>query len=318
MLDSLCRHLGRETHRVSMLLHAPEALRELEHVIGCNDEPVRGFDIVVDHRLKGAARDLGVEVLMGGLGSDELFAGKLVHLVFHVQSLLRSRRFLEAARFVGAIVRNRTLRPRFRLAAQKRYFPRLDRAAIELRGPVLRAHPCRYELGLGSRSCHERLLLELTSLSLPALLHYDDRTTSASGLESRYALLDPPLVELVAPMAPAWKLRTGHSKWLLRKAMEPELPPEICWRKLLQPVGDAHGSWLKRDLHAQVEALLAGELASVELGLLDRDGLRRHYAAFCRQAPGAGAISARDVFSWLAIEIWCRRFAAHLRPEPSA
>jgi asparagine synthase (glutamine-hydrolysing) len=136
----------------------------------------------------------------------------------------------------------------------------------------------------------------------------------AFGIENRFAFLDPPLVELVAPMAPGWKLRGGFTKWLLRKAVDPWLPREICWQKSSQSTGrDEYGDWLKRDLHPQIAQLCGGDLAAVELGLLDGDAVRRHYAAFCAQPSGVGAISANDVFSWIAIELWARRFAAHLR-----
>ena len=314
-LDALCRHLDRKAHRFSMHISTERALGDLETVIGCHDEPVRSFAIVATYRLKQAAQQLGVSVLMGGAGSDELFAGRLLHMVFYVQSLLRSHRLFEAARVVAGIARRRTIRPRFRVAVQKRYFPSLDRTRIDVAGPALAARRRRYDLGLGPGSCHERLLEELTRFSLPSLLHYDDRTSMAFGLENRYALLEPSLVDLVAPMAPQWKLRDGFPKWLLRKAIDAHLPREICWQKVAQPGRDAYGDWFKSDLRPHIQGLIDGDLASVELGLLDRDAVRRHYAAFCQQPSNAGAISAHDVFNWLAIELWARRFEPHLRGE---
>jgi asparagine synthase (glutamine-hydrolysing) len=314
MLDVLCRHLGRQTHRFAANLAAEHALSDLETVIRFHDEPVRSFAIVAGYRIKREASRLGVRTLMGGFGSDEIFAGRPLHLVFYVQSLLRSRRLLEAVRAAAQIARRGSLRPRFQVAVQKRYFPWLERARIDVRGPALAGHRRRHDLGLGPRSCHERLLEEITRFSLPALLHYDDRISMAFGLQSRYAFLEPSLVELVAPMPPGWKLRAGFAKWLLRKAMESQLPREICWQRAVRLTGAPPGDWLKHELRPQIQALLDGELAAVELGLLDRDALRRHYTAFCQQQDGAGAISGSDVFSWLAIEIWARAFESHLKP----
>jgi asparagine synthase (glutamine-hydrolysing) len=314
MIVALSRHLDRETHRFPIRIATPDALRELEVVIGASDEPVGNFDVVVDYRLKEAARALGVSVLMGGYGSDELFAGKVMHMVFYVQWLLRSGRVFEAARVAMAIARRRTIRPRFRIAYQKRYFRSLDRKRIDVGGRALAAHRGRGDLGLGARIFHERLIEEITRFSLPSLLRHEDRMSMAFGIENRYAFLHPPLVELVAPMAPEWKLRDGFTKWLLRKAVERLLPREICWQKASQSSGrDEYGDWLKRDLHPQIAKLIGGDLAAVEFGLLDRDAVRRHYAAFCAQPSGVGAISAHDVFSWIAIELWARRFAPHLR-----
>ena len=228
---------------------------------------------------------------------------------------MREGRWLAAARAAAEIARHRTIRPRFRIAFQKRYFPALDRTRIDVAGRALASRPPRVELGLGRAGAHARLLAEITRLSLPAVLHYDDRTSSAFGLESRHARLDAPLVELVAPMAPGEKLRGGYPKWLLRKAVEPLLPREVAWQKVRQSGGrDEYGDWLKRDLRPYIEKLIAGGLASAELGLLDRGAVRRHYAAYCAQPSGVGAISPHDVFAWLAIETWARRFESHLAP----
>jgi asparagine synthase (glutamine-hydrolysing) len=313
LLDVLERHLGRKLHRVAVALPAERALAELATVIGFHDEPVRSFSIVAGYRLKQEASRLGLRVLMGGFGSDELFAGRPLYLVFYVQSLLRSRRLLEAARVAAQIARRRSLRPRFRIAVQKRYFPSLERTRIDVRGAALAAHPRRHDLGLGPRSCHQRLLEEITRFSLPSLLHYDDRISMAFGLQSRYPFLEPSLVDLVAPMPPEWKLRDGFAKWLLRKAMESQLPREICWQKAVRLQRDESGNWFRRDLRPQIQALLDGELASAELGLVDPDAVRRHYAAFCEQPARAGAISDHDVFGWLAIEIWARAFEPFLK-----
>ena len=58
---------------------------------------------------------------------------------------------------------------------------------------------------------------------------------------------------------------------------------------------------------------LKGELASVELGLLDGDVLRKRYQAFCAQRPDKGAISSQDIFNPIAIELWARSFEGSLR-----
>ena len=72
---------------------------------------------------------------------------------------------------------------------------------------------------------------DLCRLSLPALLHYEDRMSMALSREIRLPFLDYRVVSLLLPLAPQWKLRDGWSKWVFRKAMEPDLPPEITWRK---------------------------------------------------------------------------------------
>jgi asparagine synthase (glutamine-hydrolysing) len=313
LLDAMCAHLRRSAQRIPLGIDAQAALPELAAVIQRNDEPVRSFVTVTEHRLKQAARGLGLEAVVSGLGADEVFAGNLVHMVLWVQSLLRSGRWLRALRAISGIAWHGTIRPRWRRRVQKRYFRCLDGERQSVRGPALAAVEWRCDLGLGPRTAHARLLADLTQLALPALLHGDDRSSRAFGLQTRLPYLDYRLVRLVAPMAPELKLRQGFTKWLLRRAMAERLPAAVAWRKVKQGGPDAYGEWLKKDLHGPIVALLGGELASAALGLVDADAVRARYRAYCAQRPDAGLISAQDVFNPLAIELWARGHGSRLR-----
>ncbi len=57
-----------------------------------------------------------------------------------------------------------------------------------------------------------------------------DRASMAHALEVREPLMDHPLVEWLSGLSPALKLRNGEGKYLLKKALEPYLPPEILYR----------------------------------------------------------------------------------------
>jgi asparagine synthase (glutamine-hydrolysing) len=57
-----------------------------------------------------------------------------------------------------------------------------------------------------------------------------DRASMAHSLEVREPLMDHPLVEWMSSLPPDFKLRDGEGKVLLKKALEPYLPPEILYR----------------------------------------------------------------------------------------
>lgn len=62
-----------------------------------------------------------------------------------------------------------------------------------------------------------------------------DRMTMAHGIEGRVPFLDLELIRVAQSISPEWKLRRDASgrlveKWVLRKACEDLLPPEIIWR----------------------------------------------------------------------------------------
>jgi asparagine synthase (glutamine-hydrolysing) len=57
-----------------------------------------------------------------------------------------------------------------------------------------------------------------------------DRASMAHSLEVREPLMDHPLVEWLSSLPPDFKLLNGQGKVLLKKALEPYLPPEILYR----------------------------------------------------------------------------------------
>lgn len=74
-----------------------------------------------------------------------------------------------------------------------------------------------------------------------------DRMTMAHGLEGRVPFLDVTLVELAFRMAPGLKWMAGQGKWVLRKAAERYLPPNIVWRKKEKfAIGTGIGPMLER------------------------------------------------------------------------
>ncbi|MDZ4737282.1 MAG: asparagine synthase B [Rhodospirillaceae bacterium] len=67
-----------------------------------------------------------------------------------------------------------------------------------------------------------------------------DRMSMAHGLEARVPFLDKAMIALGLSLPPAWKLKAESAgakrieKWILRKAFEDLLPPEIVWRDKAQ------------------------------------------------------------------------------------
>jgi asparagine synthase (glutamine-hydrolysing) len=184
---------------------------------------------------------------------------------------------------------------------------------IDIRGPVLRAEEAALDQGLGPGGVVERQVGDLYRFSVPALVHYEDRMSMACSREIRLPFLDYRLVSMIVPMAAKWKLRDGWTKWVLRKAMERHLPREIAWRKDKQGFVNPQGEWLKHELRGWIDDLLNGDLLIDQYGLVDRRRLQRRFETYCRQEADRGALSFRDVFAPLALEVWARRFEGALR-----
>jgi asparagine synthase (glutamine-hydrolysing) len=76
-----------------------------------------------------------------------------------------------------------------------------------------------------------------------------DRAAMMNSLEVRAPFLDIDLVDFVRRIPHRWKYRNGRTKYLLKKALEPLLPPEII-RRPKKGFGIPVGRWMQEDMFA--------------------------------------------------------------------
>jgi asparagine synthase (glutamine-hydrolysing) len=76
-----------------------------------------------------------------------------------------------------------------------------------------------------------RILVFDVKTHLQGLLHVEDRTSMAWGLESRVPLLDYRLLEFMASVPPVIKFKDGRLKYLFRTVVKSLVPPEISERQ---------------------------------------------------------------------------------------
>ena len=104
-----------------------------------------------------------------------------------------------------------------------------------------------------------------------------DRASMAHSLEVREPLMDHPLVEWLATLPSALKIRSGEGKYLLKKAMEPRLPRTVLYRPKMG-FAVPLASWFRGPLRQRVrDALLGPTLA--DTGYFDRKALEHMVAA---------------------------------------
>jgi asparagine synthase (glutamine-hydrolysing) len=104
----------------------------------------------------------------------------------------------------------------------------------------------------------ERTLEYFTNLYLPDdILVKADRASMRFGLETRAVFLDNDLVEFCRRLPTSWKFRNGQRKYLLRKALEGWLPPEILARRK-KGFGLPLSKWLRRTPAAPHVASIRG------------------------------------------------------------
>jgi len=82
-----------------------------------------------------------------------------------------------------------------------------------------------------------------------------DRMTMAKSMEARVPFLDHRLVELAFRMPSSYKLHSGKTKFILKKALASRLPKDIIWRNK-QTFHVPLENWLNQDLKSTVSDVL--------------------------------------------------------------
>jgi asparagine synthase (glutamine-hydrolysing) len=262
-----------------------------------------------------------VKVVLSGEGADEVFGGypwfrthKLVHPWTRLPLGLRSavarvpalrRRWPRAARILAApaemgLTRYQQTIDTVNVGFDERLLSGELRQALAEHaddGEALRL-PDGFD---GWHSFSQLQYLE-SSVRLPNFItRLLDSISMAHGLEVRVPFLDHELVELCARIPPELKMRGMQEKYILRLAMQRELPSEIVWRK-------------KRGLNAPFSQWMR-ELPGFAADLLSAEQLRgRGYfepevvAAMLEQHRRGDANHAKSLLGVLAIHLWDELF----------
>jgi len=253
-------HLGTDHHE--MIVGETEMLEALLAMARVLDEPLADASIVPTHLLSRFARR-HVKVALGGEGGDELFAGyptyigdRLARSYGRLPASLRrlARRLVEAIPPAFNNVGTEYLLKKFAAAAE---LPQAVRHQVwfgafspdrqeELLSPGALAALAASPGGPNDPLQEARAIVETLPIRHPldALLATDflmflqddlltkvDRASMATSLEVRAPFLHHPLVEYVAALPAAMKLRRFTSKHILKKAMRDRLTPEIIGRR---------------------------------------------------------------------------------------
>src|SRR5437870_5396983 len=138
---------------------------------------------------------------------------------------------------------------------------------------------------------------------LPCLnLMTTDKTSMAANLEVRVPFLNREMLELAARMPPDLKLRGLKRKYILKRAAEKLLSPEVVWRKKAG-FGAPIRSWLRGPLRPMIEDLLSEETIK-RRGLFRSSEVRR---IIDRNLSGREDYSLH-IFLLLNLELWQRQF----------
>jgi asparagine synthase (glutamine-hydrolysing) len=164
--------------------------------------------------------------------------------------------------------------------------------------------------GLGN-SYQERECKDLLELSLPQLLHFEDRLSMSQSIEVRVPFLDHRIVELAATISPNNKFRGGWSKSILRDAIAEIVPPSIRFRKDKKGFTIPEAKWMRNEFVRPYQNMLAKPMLAHEFGIIDQEKATSQYANFLK---GKSFLNARHFFRLYLFEAFLRRYEDFILP----
>lgn len=134
--------------------------------------------------------------------------------------------------------------------------------------------------------------------SIPNQLEVSDRNGMASSVEARFPFLDYDFVDWCLALPEDVLVRDGWLKWILRKAIEPDLPRSVTWRVDKVGFQAPQDIWLRGPLKEWAhERIFDGP--GHELEAFDRDAMK---AIWDRHQ--AGEELSWSLWIWINISEW--------------
>ncbi len=218
---------------------SPEFVDELRDFVWHQEQPLVSTGPYAQWCVMRCAREQAT-VLLDGQGGDELLAGYVPYQLVYLRQLFRQRRYAELRREAFAawdvlwpLIRRRLAQRRKRLPIRQLLRP----------GFLQRVTDPGY--GRSQDDLKQRLLQDLRFYSLPCLLRYEDRNSTAFSIESRVPYLDQELVSHILSLPDTAIVKDGWSRWILREALKDTLPEKIRKRRWKVGFTTPEMRWIK-------------------------------------------------------------------------
>lgn len=290
--------------------HAPEDFfAGADAYVAHMEEPFHSPNMLANQAIWRAEAEQGVRVSIGGGAGDELLAGyPSVYFQPFLASLVRSGRLVRLAREAAAYSEAPVARgSRAQLHRMRLAFGRALRESLPLRERArARAAFAARMAGLPVRELpepHRRPLSGVESLLReqmgPWKLAYWLRSGHTNHMqvpvELRAPFLDHRVVEYAMGLPVGVLIRDGWHKWVLRKAVEDLLPPQIVWRRRKTGFPFPYEQWLGESRERFFAAL-----GDSEVPWIDTAALREAWAPLARSRP-------RELWRMMSVCLWWRR-----------
>ena len=258
-VEELCRSIEITAHKV-FPSEQDSIEQRLNEVAWSMEAPFWNPAIIVHDMLMKLVGSTDTQIVLDGMGGDELFAGYDRHLSHAVRDKLHGLRIREAIGNITGIHRKHGrsfLRETTRAVLPRRLQTIIDRLRdpqsnwdSELYCNALRSPEDPHPPIEGATNLDRALKRDLLLNNTPRWLQMGDRITMANSVVSRSPLFDFRLVEFAFILDNNLKIRNGETKYILRKAKRDRLPASIVNDSRKVQFSGPGSHWLRGPLKA--------------------------------------------------------------------
>ncbi len=228
----------------------------LKKTIYAQDVPYASTSIFAQFCVFERAKDLGIKVMLDGQGADEILGGYNEYFYSFLSECLVKFQFGLFTKEVAALSKMHGI-SKFYLIARALFYtlPAFIKKLVKpaksawLNTDLFKNIDVKFPyIDYGERSSNlaKMSLAQIFHTNLPALLHYEDRNSMFSSVESRLPFLDYRLVEFLLCADKTRKIHRGQTKRILREALAKILPAIISSRKDKIGFATPEALWFKK------------------------------------------------------------------------
>lgn len=297
-IDELLRKVNAESHKVTP--DPVEFFNELHDFINTQEEPTISTGPYAQYKVMQMAHKK-VTVVLDGQGSDEMMAGYLPYYFVYLRELFDNGKYFRLFRESLSSV---DVFKRYLLAKLEKAIPPDEL----LKQDFVKRHS-RERFVVENGNLKKRLVEDIFSNSLQALLRYEDKNAMKFSIEGRVPFLDFNLLKTVFSMPNEAIIKNGWNKNILREATKDLLPALINRRRNKIGFTTPENEWFMKMKNRIYSVFSSSEFASRKY--FDQE---RVLSAFQKFIDGR---STDSMVFWriLNVEIWLRVFFDKNKPS---
>jgi asparagine synthase (glutamine-hydrolysing) len=294
--------------------NADRVMKDLEDITWYHDYPVTGSSPVAQYYVMKLAKENQVTVLLDGQGSDEILGGYAHTFYRYYADLFSQFRWGKLAKEYPSFLAKVDKGSVFSKILKTKLAYLFNEKTLYRNEARFAFNPLQYKynsklnfdevVNLKTSKVSNFLYNQLMATSIQTLLHFEDRNSMASSIESRVPFLDYRFVEFAFSLPSEYKIHRNYGKYIHREALKTIVPQEIMDRKdKLGFLAPGEYFWLRNEMKGYyTEILQSSSFKSREI--FDHKLIENEYSQYLNGKN----THAKWLWMAMALELWFRKF----------